>query len=117
MQHQKQNRKFSRTRDQRAALLAGLAHNFFLRGRMKTTQAKAKETRRLVERLITKAKKGDLASRRILLRYLPPALVKKVVEEIAPLYQTRPGGYTRIIHLGGRKSDGALMAILELVKS
>lgn len=116
MKHLKQNRKFSRTRDQRAALLTGLACNFFLRGKMKTTQAKAKETRRLVERLLTKAKKGDLAARRILLRYLPPALVKKIVEEIAPLYKTRPGGYTRIIRLGARKSDGAEMAILELVK-
>ncbi|MEK7172564.1 MAG: 50S ribosomal protein L17 [Patescibacteria group bacterium] len=116
MKHQKQNRKFSRTRDQRKALLVGLAYNFFLKGKIKTTQAKAKETRRLVERLLTQAKKGDLASRRILLRYLPPVLVKKVVEEIAPLYQTRPGGYTRIIRLGPRKSDSAEMAIIELVK-
>lgn len=116
MKHLKQNRKFSRTRDQREALLTGLAYNFFLKGKIKTTQAKAKEMRRLVERLLTQAKKGDLAARRILLRYLPPTLAKKVMEEIAPLYKTRPGGYTRIIRLGARKSDAAEMAIIELVK-
>lgn len=116
MRHLKKNRKLSRQRDQRAALLNGLARNFFSKGRMRTTQAKAKEIKPIVEKMITKAKKGDLASRRMLLCYFSPVLVKKIIEEIAPLYKSRPGGYTKITRLGQRKSDSAQMAIIELVK-
>jgi len=116
MRHLNKNRKLSRERDQRAALLNGLARNFFSKGKMQTTQAKAKEIKPLVEKVLTRAKKGDLASRRMLLRYFSPALTKKIIEEIAPLYKSRMGGYTRIISLGERKSDSAQMAIIELVK-
>ena len=84
--------------------------------RIKTTEAKAKELSSFAEKLITRAKKGDLASRRILARYFSKSLVKKLVDEIGPRYKKRGGGYTRIIKLGPRKSDGAKMSIIELVK-
>ncbi len=88
----------------------------FIREKIKTTQAKAKEIRRFVERAITKAKVGDLSARRYLLKYVSPAVAKKVVEDIAIRYKMREGGYTRVINLELRKSDGSKMAIIELVK-
>lgn len=69
-----------------------------------------------MEKILTRAKKGDLSARRALLRYFSPALVKKIIEEIGPFYKSRTGGYSRIIRLDERKSDGAQMAIIELVK-
>lgn len=116
MNKQKQGRKFHRERDQRKALIKSLMREIFIRERVKTTQAKAKELRRFVERAITKGKKGDLASRRYLLKYVSPAVAKKVINEIAVNYKMRNGGYTRVINLGPRKSDGSKMAIIELVK-
>jgi len=116
MKHQAKTRKLSLKRDQRAALLVRLARSFFSKGKMHTTQAKAKEIRPMIEKIISKAKQGDLASRRVLLRYFSPALTKKIIEEIAPLYKSRAGGYTRIIRLGERKSDSAQTVVIELVK-
>jgi len=116
MRKRKKGRKLSRKRDQRKALLKSLASNLLLKERMVTTQAKAKEVASFVEKKITKAKKNDLATRRYLARFFRPALVKKLIEEIAPRYQERKGGYTRIIKLGPRKRDGAKMALIELVK-
>ncbi len=116
MRHLKQGRKFSRKRDQRKALLKSLVSAIFQREKIKTTEAKAKETSRIAEKLITKAKKNDLASRRFLSRILSQKLVKKLIEEIAPKYKERNGGYTRIIKIGFRKTDGAKMAIIELIK-
>lgn len=115
MRKLKRGRKLSREKDQRKALLRSLSSSFLLRGKIKTTLAKAKETQRFAEKLITRAKKGDLASRRALLRVLPPATVEKVFKEIAPRYKERPGGYARVVKLGPRKSDGAPMAFIELV--
>ncbi|MDD4989944.1 MAG: 50S ribosomal protein L17 [Candidatus Pacebacteria bacterium] len=115
MRKQKQGRKFHRERDQRKALIKSLMREIFLKERIKTTLAKAKEIRRFAERAITKAKKGDLASRRYLLKYLSPALAKKVIYETAPKYKLRNGGYTRIIKIEPRKSDSSKMAIIELV--
>ncbi|MEK7080349.1 MAG: 50S ribosomal protein L17 [Patescibacteria group bacterium] len=109
-------RMLSRPKNQRKALLRTLAVSLFLRERIKTTEAKAKELRQVAEKFITKAKKNDLFARRILTRNLTPAIVKKLVNDIAPRYQERHGGYTRIIKLGPRHSDGAKMAIIELVK-
>lgn len=97
--------------------MKNLAASLFLRGKIKTTEAKAKETKSLAEKCISRARKGDLAARRRLLEFLPQNAVKKLVDEIAPRYKERPGGYTRVIKLGPRKSDGAKMAIIELVKS
>lgn len=96
--------------------MKSLVRELFLREKIKTTEAKAKETRMLAEKFITRAKKGDLPARRYLLRFVSEKIAKKLIDEIAPRYKTRPGGYTRIVKLGPRKSDGAKMAIIELVK-
>ena len=109
-------RKFSRKRSQRKALLKNLASNLILKEKIKTTEAKAKETARFFEKFICQAKKGDLTSRRYLANFFSQKIVKKLVEEIGPRYKERKGGYTRIVKLGPRKSDGAKMAIIELVK-
>lgn len=116
MRKRKKGRKLSRKRDQRKALLKSLAVALILKEKIKTTEAKAKETSSVVEKFITKAKKKDLSSQRYLNRFFAPGIVKKLLNEIAPKYAERSGGYTRIIKLGQRKSDGAKMAIIELVK-
>jgi large subunit ribosomal protein L17 len=116
MRKRKKGRKLSRKRDQRNALLKSLASAVILRERIKTTEAKAKEVSVYVEKFITTAKKGDLASRRRLLQFFSPKIVKKLMDEIAPRYEKRAGGYTRVIKLGQRKDDGAKIAFIELVK-
>ena len=116
MRKQVQGRKFSQKRDQRKAFFKALLTALFECEKMKTTEARAKEISRLSEKIITRAKKGDLACRRLLAKYLHKGCVKKLIEEIAPKYKKREGGYTRIIKLGQRKHDGAKMAIIELVK-
>ncbi len=116
MKKQKTGRKFHRKAPQRQALLQGLARSLILKEKIKTTEAKAKELSSFVERHITKAKTGTLHTRRELQKFYSPETAKKLIEEIAPLYKERPGGYTRIIKLGPRKSDGSKMAYIELVK-
>ena len=116
MRKRKKGRKLSRERDQRKALLKMLASELFLKEKIKTTEAKAKEISSSTDKFITKAKKGNLHSRRLLLRFFSPQIVKKLIEDLAPRYKERKGGYTRIIKLGPRKSDGAKMAIIELIK-
>ena len=116
MRKRKKGRKLSRKRDQRNALLKSLASAVILRERIKTTEAKAKEVSVYVEKFITTAKKGDLASRRRLSQFFSPKIVKKLMDEIAPRYEKRNGGYTRVIKLGQRKDDGAKIAFIELVK-
>jgi len=116
MRKRKKGRKFSRKRNQRKALLKGLATSLFLNEKIRTTEAKAKEIQGFAEKFITKAKKNNLHSRRLLLKLFSPRVVKKLIEEIAPQYKERKGGYTRVVKLGPRKSDGARMAIIELVK-
>lgn len=93
-----------------------LAHALLSRGKIKTTEAKAKELRPFVELLLTKAMRGGIAERRSLNRRLSSEIVKKTVDEIAPNFKGRAGGYTRIMKIGARKSDAAKMAIIELVK-
>jgi large subunit ribosomal protein L17 len=109
-------RKFSRKKGPRIALLKGLANNFFAHGKIKTTEAKAKELRPLVEKMITRGKDASVANRRLLAQKVNIATAKKIIEEVAPVYKDRAGGYTRITKLGPRNSDGAKMAIIELVK-
>jgi len=109
-------RKFSRPEGQRKALLKNLSAQLFLKEKIKTTEAKAKELKRFAERYITKSKKGGLMNRRRLLKSLPEKVVSKLIGEIAPRYKSRQGGYTRIIKLSPRQSDGAKMAIIELVE-
>ncbi len=116
MKHKKKGRKLGRKRNQRKALLKSLAASLILKEKIKTTEAKAKETRPFVEKLITKSKTNDLATIRYLAKYLPAKVLKKMVLEIGPRYQNRAGGYTRIIKAAPRKTDGAKMAIIELVK-
>ncbi len=116
MRKRKTGRKFGRKADPRKALLKSLARAIILNEKIKTTEAKAKEVSVFVEKLITQAKNNNIASRRKLATIFSQKLVKKAVEEIAPRYKERNGGYTRIIKLGARKGDGANMAIIELVK-
>ncbi len=116
MRKRKKGRKFGREKSQRKALLRSLANNLFLKEKIKTTESKAKELSPLAEKYITKAKKINLANRRILLKELSSKVVKKLEKEIGPRYKERKGGYTRIIKMGPRKSDGAKMVIIELVR-
>jgi len=109
-------RKFGRTTDQRRAFLKSLAANLVLKERIKTTEARAKEVRSLVERLIGYGKKNDLASRRRILAALPLVAAKKVYKEISPRFIERKGGYTRITKIGQRMSDSAKMAFIEILK-
>jgi large subunit ribosomal protein L17 len=109
-------RQFSLKKGPRTQLFRTLANSFFMHEKIKTTEAKAKELRIISEKMITRGKSGSVVARRLLAKDLTPAMVKKVVVEIAPKYKDRNGGYTRIIKLGPRNSDGARMAIIELVK-
>jgi len=109
-------RKFNRKIGPRKQLLKSLANNLLLHEKIKTTEAKAKELRSIVEKMITRAKDNNITNRRLLARELNPNIVKKIFDEIAPRYNQRNGGYTRIIKIGPRDSDGAKMVIIELVK-
>jgi len=116
MRKRQRGRKLSRKRDQRKALLKTLAVSLISKEKIRTTEAKAKELAPFVEKKISKARIGNLSSRRFLMRFFPEETVKKLIGEIGPRYKERKGGYTRIIKLGPRKPDGAKMAIIELVK-
>ena len=96
--------------------MRSLARSLILKEKIKTTEAKAKELSPFVEKLITRAKKGDLASKRILLQSFSKNIVKKIFDVLGPRYQERKGGYTRILKMGPRKSDGASIVIIELIK-
>jgi len=116
MRHQKRGRKLGRTASHRKATLANLASALIQHKRIKTTDAKAKEARKFVEPLITKARRGTLHDRRQVLRKIPhPDVVKILFDEIAPQYADRPGGYTRIVKLGFRDNDCAPVSLLEFV--
>jgi large subunit ribosomal protein L17 len=117
MKHLKKGRKFHRKKDQRKALLKSLAANLILRERIKTTLEKAKETKIVVEKLITVAKKQNLAALRDLKKKLPEKAANKLYYEIASLYMKRKGGYTRIIKTAERKiRDASPIAIIEFVE-
>jgi large subunit ribosomal protein L17 len=117
MRHQKQRNKLSRDSAHRRALLRNLCREVFEHERIQTSQAKARAAKPKVEKLITLAKRGDQHARRQALSELgqDKFLVHKLFEEIAPRYAERPGGYTRIVKLGPRKSDSTEMVFLELV--
>jgi large subunit ribosomal protein L17 len=95
--------------------MKGLARELFLRGRIKTTLAKAKELRSFVDKFIEMTKEKNLNNVRYIRRFFDKETAKKLFDEIGPKYKERKGGYTRILKLGQRKSDGAEMAIVELV--
>lgn len=116
MKHIKKGRKFHRKVGQRTALLKTLASNLILEEKIKTTEAKAKEIKPVVEKLTTLAKKQKLADLRILMSRLPKKSAQKLFYEIAPRYKTRRGGYLRIIKSAtARKTDGSKMAVIEFV--
>ncbi len=115
MRKRKKGKKFSREASPRSALLNSLVRSFIIKGKIKTTEARCKEAARLAEKLITKTRSGSLAARRMAFQYLDDRGVKKLMEEVAPKYKERQGGYTRVIKLGRRNSDGAKMAIAEFV--
>ena len=118
MRHRKDHRKLSRTASHRRALLRNLVTALFKYERIETTVAKAKEARRLAERLITFAKRGDLGARRHVARFVTePDVTFKLFDTIAPWYAERHGGYTRIIRIGRRLGDAGETAYLELVKT
>ena len=115
MRNLKKGRTLSKKRDQRKALLKNLSEQLMNKEKIKTTEVKAKELSRFVEKQITKGKKNDLNARRMLARYFTPRTVKKIVEEIGPRYKERNGGYTRIVKIPPRRGDGSKMAFIELV--
>lgn len=116
MRHLKKKVTLDRKTGPRRALLANLAESFILYEKIRTTRAKAKAVRSLVERLITKAKKNNLANRRQLAKVLySENAVKKLMEVLGPRYAERKGGYTRQIALGNRAGDGAEEALIEFV--
>src|SRR5881275_1923752 len=118
MRHQKQRGKLSRDSAHRKALLANLCKEVIQHERIKTTEAKAKAVKPEIEQLITLAKRGDLHARRqatSTLQHPDKGIIFKLFDEIAPRYAQRPGGYTRILKLGPRRSDSTEMVYLELV--
>jgi large subunit ribosomal protein L17 len=117
MRHQKTRHKLSRDSAHRKALLANLCKEIIQHERIKTSEAKAKAVKPEVEQLITLAKRGDLHARRQALATLhnDKFIVHKLFEEVAPRYVDRPGGYTRILKLGPRRSDATEMVFIELV--
>ncbi len=112
----KKGQRFGGDAKHQRAILANLAASLFAAESITTTEAKAKALRPIAEKLITKAKRGDLNSYRLILGYLRDEdMTHKLVTEIAPRYSERPGGYTRILKKGPRLGDNAPMAVIELV--
>ena len=109
-------RSLGRNSAQRRALLRNMTTSVLKHGKIETTEAKAKEVRRIVDKMITLGKQGDLSAYRQALAYLTDETVaKKLFDKIAPGYKDRQGGYTRVIKAGYRRGDGTPMAIVELV--
>ncbi len=116
MRHKKKGNHLGRTSSHKKALMRNMAAQIFEHKQIKTTEAKAKELRGYVDRLITYAKKGSVHHRRLAFKFLQnKEIVTSLFDEIAPVYETRNGGYTRIIKLGRRKGDGASVTIMQLV--
>ena len=116
MRHRKAGRKLNRTSTHRSALLASLATALIKHEQIATTLPKAKELRRVTDRLITLAKRGDLHARRLAFaRIRDEAMVTKLFDTLGPRYADRPGGYTRVLKAGFRYGDSAPMAVIELV--
>jgi large subunit ribosomal protein L17 len=116
VRHRKSGRKLGRDSAQRKALYANLASALIEHGRIKTTEAKAKEVRPIVEEMITLGKRGDLAAHRHAVAFLrSKAIAHTLFSDVAPRFAERPGGYTRIVKIGPRQGDAARMVYLELV--
>ena len=116
MRHKNKVKTLDRKKEPRELMLRNLASSVLIYEKVKTTEAKAKAVKPLVERMITTAKKGDLTARRKLIETLPQKMaVKKAMEVLGEKYKERKGGYTRIIKLGTREGDGAKVVQIELV--
>ena len=115
MKHHKSIRKFGRKRDVRKALISSLTRSLVLEEKIKTTEAKAKELRPHVEKIVTAGKSQTLAAQRKIAALVDKEVAKKVVSDLSKRYDTRPGGYTRIIKLPRRQGDAAKMAVIEFV--
>ena len=116
MRHRRKGKKLGVNPSHRRALLANLAENLIIHKRIKTTDARAKELRRYIEPLVTKAKKGDVNSIRMIARKIRHKNILNILlSDIAPVYEERNGGYTRIIKLGFRDNDRASVSLIEFV--
>ena len=116
MRHQRVMKKFGRSSKHRKMLMKSLVTNLILAESIKTTLPKAKEARKDADKIVTVAKKGDLAARRLAAsRLLDPKAVQKLFDKIAPSMKDRKGGYTRIVKLGTRRGDAAEMCVLQWV--
>lgn len=116
MRHQRVMKKFGRSTEHRKMLMKGLVTNLILAESIKTTLPKAKQARKDADKIVTVAKKGDLAARRLASsRLLDPKAVQKLFDKIAPAMKDRKGGYTRIVKLGTRRGDAAEMCVLQWV--
>lgn len=117
MRHGRKNRKFGRKANVRRGFIRSLAIALLTYEKIKTTEARAKELRPYIEKLLTKARSGDIAARRLVRARLgnQESLANKLVDDIAPRYEGRNGGYTRITKLPHRKGDASPMAIIEFV--
>ncbi len=118
MRHHNTNRKLGRERGQRRALLKSLIKNLVLKESIQTTEAKAKELRKFIEPIVTKARVDNLSNRRLVASKVhnDKKVVAKLFDVIGPDFKNRSGGYTRILKLPPRKSDGSKMAIIQFVK-
>ena len=117
MRHQVKGKKLSRDFSQRKALFKNLINALVIHGEIKTTESKAKAIRGLVDKLITKGKRGTFQARRLIGAFLQNKnAVNKIVDELAPTLKNRPGGFTKIVRLGPRRGDDAMMVKLELVE-
>ena len=117
MRHKNKKQKLGSSFHQRKAILRSLASALILRGRIFTTEGRAKKVKPFIEKVISKAKKDTLANKRLLLKDFNLKIVNKLIKDIAPKYINRSGGYTRIIKTANRKADSAKMVFIELVDS
>ena len=119
MRHQKKGRKLNRTTSHRKALFSNLAASLVIHKKIRTTEAKGKELRSYVERLVTYAKRGDVHGRRLIQKKISGKRGKEIanilIHDIAPVYTDRQGGYTRLIKLNNRKNDNAPVSLIEFV--
>jgi large subunit ribosomal protein L17 len=115
MNHHNTKRKLGRERKVRNALVKSLVLSLIMKGKIKTTDAKARALRPVVEKMITAGMSGTIAAQRLLSAKVGVAGAKKILAELSPKYKDRKGGYTRITKLPARLSDNALMAIIEFV--
>tara|TARA_Y100000590_G_scaffold455833_1_gene605204 strand:+ start:734 stop:1156 length:423 start_codon:yes stop_codon:yes gene_type:complete len=119
MRHQKRGRKFNRTASHRKAMMSNLASALILHKRIQTTDAKGKELRGFIDRLVTYAKKGNVHGRRLIQKKIQGKRSKQIanilIHDIAPNFKERNGGYTRMIKIGNRKNDNAMVSLIEFI--